>query len=254
MMKNIFLSIVLLIVAGVVHAQQPDSLQLSGDSLKMAVDSIRLTGRKKLKLDSTALAQTPKEFIETNTSLPRKRGFFHRFFVEKYPNPPAAALLGIIPGGGQIYNKKWWKLPIVYGAIGGMAWWAITTDQQYTKLRDNYKWVVDGDDNTNPFEEPYTLMSSNQLKGYRDIYRTYTEKRYMWMGITYLLSVTDAFVDAHLSRFDVSDDLSMQLKPVIQSGPQGFGPAFGIGISLGFNSKRNDEMRIPRPIEVFPRP
>ena len=159
-------------------------------------------------------------------------------FIGPYPTPRTAALCGIIPGGGQAYNRKWWKVPIVYGAIGGVGYWAITTRQQYNALRDNYKLLVDGDAATNPTEAPYKNMSATQMKGYRDVFRTNSEKRFLWLGLTYLLSVTDAFVDAHLASFDVSDDLSFRLVPDIQSVSAGFGPSFGIGIRVGFVSSR----------------
>jgi hypothetical protein len=159
-------------------------------------------------------------------------------FIGTYPTPRTAALCGIIPGGGQAYNRKWWKIPIVYGAIGGVGYWAITTRQQYNALRDNYKWLVDGDISTNPTEAPYKNMNATQMKGYRDVFRSNSEKRFLWLGVTYLLSVTDAFVDAHLASFDVSDDLSFRLVPDIQSVPTGIGPSFGIGLRVGFVSSR----------------
>lgn len=159
-------------------------------------------------------------------------------FIGTYPTPRTAALCGIIPGGGQAYNRKWWKIPVVYGAIGGVGYWAITTRQQYNALRDNYKLLVDGDVATNPAEAPYKNMSATQMKGYRDVFRTNSEKRFLWLGVAYLLSVTDAFVDAHLASFDVSDDLSFRLVPDIQSAATGIGPSFGIGIRVGFVSSR----------------
>ncbi|MFN5238741.1 MAG: DUF5683 domain-containing protein [Bacteroidota bacterium] len=160
-------------------------------------------------------------------------------FIGTYPTPRTAALCGIIPGGGQAYNRKWWKIPVVYGAIGGVGYWAITTRQQYNALRDNYKLLVDGDVATNPAEAPYKNMSATQMKGYRDVFRTNSEKRFLWLGVAYLLSVTDAFVDAHLASFDVSDDLSFRLVPDIQSAATGIGPSFGIGIRVGFVSSRS---------------
>lgn len=201
-------------------AQQPDT------SAVLLLDSLPHSDKKeKLKL-----VMSEDSFVVAESY---KTPWMRRVFTKNYPNPRLAALLSVFPGGGQAYNKKWWKIPIIYGALGAMGWWAVTTDQQYKKLRDNYKWVVDGDPDTAPFEAPYTFMSASQLKGYRDLYRNYTEKRYLWLGITYLLSITDAFVDAHLSRFDISDDLSLRLKPVILPGPQGPSPILGLGVQVG---------------------
>ena len=230
-MKQLLLVLFSLCLLQPMTAQQPDSLNNVRDTLLTIVPDSSGFNKKKSKLNVTIPPASPTAAAES-ASAP-KNNFFNRFFIKKYPNPRAAALLAIIPGGGQAYNKKWWKIPLVYGALGGMSWWAISTNKQYVALRDNYKWVVDEDPDTNPVEAPYTFMSSSQLKGYRDIYRNYTEKRFMWLGITYLLSITDVFVDAHLARFDVSDDLSLRVVPAIQSGGGGFGPAFGIGIQLG---------------------
>jgi Family of unknown function (DUF5683) len=227
-----------------VLAQQPDSILTKASAVPaIAVDSSILsnnkirtgaqTGPVLVFPDSAAIVRTKKE------------SFFHRNFVKKYPNPRVAALLSfVLPGAGQAYNKKWWKIPIVYGALGGMTWLALDNDKEYQKLKKNYKLLVDGDDNTNPTEAPYIYMSAPQMKGYRDQFRGYTEKSYLFLGITYLLAVTDAFVDAHLSQFDVSDDLSLRLAPDIQSASGGFGASFGVGIQLGFGRAPNGALNV----------
>lgn len=220
------------IVLCTVHlsAQQPDSVRVIQDTLSPAIqaDSGNVI-HKKNKLS----ARADSSAADSIAVKPVHKGWVNRFLFKKYPNPNAAALLGIIPGLGQVYNRKWWKVPIVYAGIGGIAYAAITTDKTYRELRDNYKWKVDLDPNTNPVDVPYVNMSDVQLKSYRDQFRGYTEKWYLFLGITYLLSITDAYVDAHMAHFDVSDDLTLKLTPAIQSGSAGFGPSFGIGIHIG---------------------
>jgi len=201
--------------------------------------------RSKIISDPIQLVTSPTN--DTTILRKGKEGFFYRYYTKKYPNPRTAALLSfILPGAGQAYNKKWWKIPIVYGALGGMTWLALKNDKQYKELKINYKWLVDGDDLTKPTEAPYIFMSATQMKNYRDVYRGYAEKSYLFLGITYLLAVTDAFVDAHLMTFDVSDDLTLRFVPDIQSAPGGFGASFGVGVCLGIgkptsttSSKRN---------------
>lgn len=219
-------------------AQQPDSIRVHQDTMPpSAVDSTAMR-KKKAKMfqqKETQVLVLP-DSSQTVASAKKER-FFYRFFVKKYPNPRAAALLSfVLPGAGQAYNRKWWKIPIVYGALGGMTWLALDNDKEYQRLKKNYKWLVDEDKNTNPIDAPYIYMSASQLKGYRDQFRGFTEKSYLFLGITYLLAVTDAFVDAHLSRFDISDDLSLRVVPDIQSASSGFGACFGIGIRLGFGN------------------
>lgn len=215
-----------------IHAQQPDSTKILQDSLPLPAkpDSSQVH-QKKFKLSATG--DSTVSVIDTSLTAEKRPGWVKRFFFQKYPNPKVAALLGIIPGLGQAYNRKWWKIPIVYAGIGGIAYAAITTDKTYQALKTNYKWKVDLNPDTNPVDAPYIYMSATQLKSYRDQFRGYTEKWYLFLGITYLLSITDAFVDAHMAYFDVSDDLTFKLEPAIQSGQGGFGPSFGIGIHVG---------------------
>jgi hypothetical protein len=177
-----------------------------------------------------------KDLQANNDTLPlaKKKSLVHRVLFKGYPNPRTAALLSfILPGAGQAYNKKWWKIPIVWGALGGIAYGTFDTQKTYHELRDNYILLVDGDPNTNPTESPYNTFDATRTKTYRDTYRGYTEKWFLALGVTYLLVVTDAFVDAHLSRFDVSDDLSLRFRPSIET-TSGI-PVFGFGISLSLS-------------------
>lgn len=161
-------------------------------------------------------------------------GFVRRFITKGYPNPRRAALLSaIIPGGGQAYNRSWWKIPVVYGAIGGLTYTAVVNGKEYRTLADNYKRLVDRDPNNQPTEQPYASLDAATLKGYRDQWRVYTERSYIFLGLTYLLSITDAFVDAHLHQFDISDDLTWRLQPDTKAVP-GFGATFGMGLVVNF--------------------
>lgn len=175
--------------------------------------------------------------VTSADTLPAKKQFFvKRFFSSGYPNPRRAALLSaILPGAGQVYNKRWWKLPLVYGALGTALYFEVDNINQYHKLRDNYKWLVDGNPDTNPTEPPYNQIDATAMKGYRDQWRRYVEFSSIVLGLAYLLQVTDAFVDAHLQSFDVSDDLSLRFQPKLETVP-GFGATFGAGISLQFKS------------------
>ncbi len=167
---------------------------------------------------------------------PQKFGKIKHYFNKDYPNPRKAALFSaIIPGAGQVYNRRWWKLPLVYGAIAGMTAWTVGTARIYFDLRDNYKWLVDKDPNTNPTEEPYVRFDGPQLQAYRDEYRKKTERLYVLSSLTYLLIVADAFVDAHLKQFDVSEDLSLRFVPDTKS-VLGLGLTFGVGVQLKFGN------------------
>lgn len=163
-------------------------------------------------------------------SMMRKNGFVRRFFTKGYPNPRKAALMSlVIPGSGQAYNRKWWKIPLVYGTLGGLSWWEIERIKDYKLYKTNYKYKVDDDPLTVVTDPKLVLMDAVTLKANREIARKNLENSSLLLGLGYLLSVTDAFVDAHMATFDISDDLSLKICPKTSTVP-GFGPTFGLGI------------------------
>lgn len=162
---------------------------------------------------------------------PVKNALLHRFLGKDYPNPRKAALLGLVfPGGGQIYNKRWWKLPLVYGAIGTALGFEIHNVREHRAARDNYKWAVDDDDLTNPVGK-FAGRDATTLRSYRDTFRRYTELSAVALSLVYLLSISEAYVDAHLKDFDVNEDLSLHLRPSLQAAP-GLGAAYGFGVCV----------------------
>ena len=192
--------------------------------------------------DSTVLVLPDSAAVAQADSAQQRRGALHflrkplhapaQFFRKNYPNPRKAVLLAaVLPGAGQAYNKKWWKLPIVYGALGGMAWWTYDNGSTFSVYSINYKALVDDDPNTKVTDPKFESVDVETLRVYRDRARKYTEQSYLGLGLIYLLSVTDAYVDAQLYNFDVSEDLSLRLVPTVQSSP-GFGAAFGLGIQI----------------------
>jgi hypothetical protein len=167
---------------------------------------------------------------ETDSTDVPERGFIGRFFSKNYPDPRKAALFAIIPGGGQIYNKRWWKLPLVYGGLGTFYYFEKYNLNQYNTVRVKYRDKADLNPNNDPTDYPYNVVDLTTLKNYRDQLRRYVEQTSLWFAIFYLATITDAFVDAHLARFDVSDDLTMRILPKLQT--DSFGPAFGLGFQI----------------------
>lgn len=212
-------------------AQQPDSAAALVRPDTLAPVAI---GVKDKSAKITAQPAPNRDTVPEKAS--KKPGFGHKLLGKNYPNPRAAALFSaILPGAGQAYNRKWWKVPIAWGAMGAIGYFTFDTQNTYRELRDNYKLLVDDDPNTNPTESPYNTFDATRTKNYRDTFRGYTEKWYLALGVTYLLIVTDAFVDAHLYKFDVSDDLSLQFKPSLETS---YGaPVFGMGIALSLSNK-----------------
>lgn len=137
-------------------------------------------------------------------------------------SPKKATLYSLVPGLGQIYNKKYWKLPIVYAGFGVTGYFAITNGQEYSKYNEAYKCAITlGDECTNELALKY---DSDDLKTIRDYYRRNMELSYIIMGVWYVLQMLDATVDAHLYYWEVDDNLSVRVDPMIQPvsiAPQG---------------------------------
>ena len=138
----------------------------------------------------------------------------------------AAILSAVIPGGGQIYNRKYWKAPIAWAILGGTGYWMFSSRSTYRYWRFQYLYRVDSDPLT--LDENPTLPTST-LKAQRDQSHTAHELSIIAFTVGYLLTVTDAFVDGHLFDFDVSDDLSFRLTP---GQPTWATSPFGLGATI----------------------
>lgn len=164
------------------------------------------------------------------------------------PNPKRAMWLALVlPGAGQIYNRKYWKLPIVYGGFVGCAYALRWNNQMYRDYSQAYLDIMDDDPNTNSYLEMlpprYDITGreeqfKNVFKRKKDFYRRYRDlSAFCFVGV-YLLSVIDAYVDAQLSVFDISPDLSMKVEPAVIGAPNMLGSnkrtAYGVGCSLSF--------------------
>jgi len=170
-----------------------------------------------------------QEVVLDSTEVEKERGrFFKRILDKTYPNPlRAAALSFVLPGSGQIYNKKWWKAPIVYGALGFTGYLIIDNTNNYRDFKEAYLSRVDDDPNT---IDRYPNASEATLLSIRNGYDKRRQQSYVGFFAVWFLNSLDAFVDAHLVSFDVDEDLSMVVKPT--SNYDNATLSFGIGISL----------------------
>jgi hypothetical protein len=127
-----------------------------------------------------------------------------------YSGPRRAAILSaVLPGLGQAYNKKYWKIPIVYGALGGLGYFFIKNQTEYKYYQTNLKAENDGDNAT----VNGTGYTSDQLLTLKTTYRKRRDLFGFGLGLTYILNIVDANIDAHLKTFDISDDLSLKISP-----------------------------------------
>ena len=143
----------------------------------------------------------------------------------------------VLPGAGQIYNRKYWKLPIIYGGFVGCAYALTWNTKMYNDYSQAYQDIMSDNPNNDSYKDfipPYVDIESNleyyqnTFKNAKDIYRRQRDLSiFAFIGV-YLLSVIDAYVDAELSDFDISKDLSLKLEPtlfndVLRNRPQGLG-------------------------------
>lgn len=143
----------------------------------------------------------------------------------------------VLPGAGQIYNRKYWKLPIIYGGFVGCAYALTWNTKMYNDYSQAYQDIMSDNPNNDSYKDfipPYVNIESNleyyqnTFKNAKDIYRRQRDLSiFAFIGV-YLLSVIDAYVDAELSDFDISKDLSLKLEPtlfndVLRNHPQGIG-------------------------------
>jgi hypothetical protein len=157
------------------------------------------------------------------------------WFNEGYPNPKKAAILGLaVPGGGQIYNKRWWKLPIVYGAVIGMGFTVDYNQSRYRRLRTALNQKRNGE--AHEFEGT-NIDSEASLKSLRDEFDKNTQIAYVGMFLVYALQAMEAFVDAHLKGFDVDEDISLKIRPEAGYIPALGTSTIGIGVSIPLYSK-----------------
>ena len=166
------------------------------------------------------------------------------------PDPKRAQWLAlVIPGGGQIYNRKYWKLPIVYGGFIGCLYAMNWNNTQYKDYSQAYLDITDDDPRTDSYNKFLHLgtqiKTESDMKRYTEIFKNRKDKYRRWRDLSffvllgvYALSVIDAYVDAELSVFDISTDLSLKVEPTIINNHTSRNPldssSVGLQCSLNF--------------------
>ena len=145
-------------------------------------------------------------------------------------SPTRAALLSAaIPGLGQAYNKKYWKIPLVWLGLGAFGYFIIWNNDQYQYYRRNLIYEIEQD----PDYPNETGLSQASLKSARDQYRRNRDQLALYGILFYLVQIVDAHVDAHLIEFDVNQDLSVKLEPLYMPFNYG-GSKLGMSIKFKF--------------------
>jgi hypothetical protein len=147
----------------------------------------------------------------------------------------AAIFSAVLPGLGQAYNKKYWKIPIIYAGFGVIGYFVYTNNKEFKDFKEAYLYVAN--DDTIPIDNPYvTKYNETQLKEAMDYYRRNRDLSFIIGGLWYTLNILEAYVDAHFFDYDISDDLTMSIKPTVMN-PSFMNlqpPAPGIKVSFKF--------------------
>lgn len=185
----------------------------------LAVESLRLEDSITIDSASLSKALAPK-------ALRKKRNW-----ATWRPDTKRAMWLALVlPGAGQIYNRKYWKLPIIYGGFVGCAYAMSWNNQMYHDYSQAYLDIMDDDPNTQSYNQFLHLgaqIDANNIERYKEIFRKRKDRYRRWRDMSmfvmigvYAFSVIDAYVDASLSEFDISDDLSLRVEPTVINNNQ----------------------------------
>lgn len=209
MYKSFLVIAVILLLTG--------SGRLSGQDLRNGNDSIPLIGPN---TDSTQLLNESDTLKESN--------------VISKPQI-AASFAAVLPGLGQIYNKRYWKLPILYGGAAVSGYLIYLFNQKYQQFREAYlqRKSLPPELFTSPLAK--SEYSNDIFQNAVESYRKYRDQTMIVMAGIYFLQIVDAYVDAQLMDFDISEDLSLHLGPDFQSYGYLAGNQYGIKLTLIFN-------------------
>lgn len=164
-----------------------------------------------------------QNFVPQNYSLDKSIEASDSMRIE-FPDPNKVLKQSLIlPGWGQVTNDQIWKVPIVYGMIGGLTYYSIYLNNQYKDYRAAYYNLNPDTPDDNRFgPTPGYIPQDASLEAIRELRNTLRNRRdlvFVFIGLSYALNAIDAYVFAHLRSFDVSDDLSMnvQMKPILMA-------------------------------------
>ena len=247
------LSILTLLVVALSGYAQQDTLTIgqgevshsmkiieTGDSigrLLAPMDSVVVEDTRALLTDSTSVVvkKQPKEKVK-------------RDWNTWTPDPQRALWLALVlPGAGQIYNRKYWKLPIIYGGFMGCIYALSWNNMMYKDYSQAYLDIMDDDPGTASYNKflhlGRTITKDNEefykklFKSRKDKYRRWRDMSFFVMLGVYAISVIDAYVDAELSVFDISKDLSLKVEPTVIPNRMGGNPlqAQSIGVNCCLN-------------------
>ncbi len=173
-------------------------------------------------LPVSAHPQTEKSTVEPPDSVRQK----------EHSPTKATIMSALLPGLGQIYNKKYWKVPIIYAGIGVMTYFIAFNTDEYLNYKCAYIEKSNGNTNGN-YKELANRYTLEELLSAREYYRRNLEISCLISAVWYVLNIVDAAVDAHLYTYNISDKLALKLEPVVE--PTGYARRTATGLKISFH-------------------
>jgi len=185
---------------------------------------IMITSFAFLFFHGNLVAQTDTTFVELPDSI-----------REKEHSPTKATIMSAcLPGLGQVYNRKYWKVPVIYAGFGVMTYFIYTNADEYINYKCAY---IESSQGTMNGSYAYLVQkySASELLSAREYYRRNLEISILLTAVWYALNILDATVDAHLFTFNISSNLTMKVEPALMPSGYSYKPAGGLRLSLHFN-------------------
>ncbi len=193
--------------------------------------------------DSVAVRQfpNPDAFIVSDTSALSTTYPLEEDTYQKHSPAKATIMSAVVPGLGQIYNRKVWKVPIVYAALGTTVYIFLKWQNEYQRHRRAYIDFKDGDPTTNYYKTvvpPQYLASGDAnidryVSYYKDLYHRWRDWSILALVVVYMANVIDANVDAHFFDYSIDDDISLNIRPCFL-GNGGYSQNFGLTLCFTF--------------------
>jgi hypothetical protein len=230
-MRLKYLIILLLCCAGWLRTQaQDDKKQLMNRSLLDTSHPVKIAPPAVAAKDTTVKKDTAIKKKDTAVVVKKKKHDPHKATIRS----------AILPGWGQAYNREYWKIPIVYGALAIPAATFIYNNTWYKRTKKAYSIAVSGQTNRYNEIDPVLLKFVDvpeTLQNFRNQFRRDRDYSVLWFFILWGINVVDATVFGHLKDFDVSDDLSMRVTPTLNNNL--FSPTPAPGLSFVFNFRNS---------------
>lgn len=169
-------------------------------------------------MPQTSFSQNYTDTIKVKTHSPRKASIYS----------------AILPGMGQVYNRQYWKVPVLYAGIATLTYFFIFNTDKYHTYRNEYIARINNDSTS--LNTSYVLYSDNTILQLKNYYQRNLEFTYIVAGLVYLLNIIDASVYAHLFTYDVGNDLSLRIDPMLNNNflRSGSPPSAGLKLTLRF--------------------